>query len=99
MLLDESQQLGVDRRPDRAPRRLAALEGVQVGPRARALVGLDHHRSLARGVEVHELVAAFPRILAHELVANALLSQDQADLARERTERELEQLPHGWGSY
>ena len=51
------------------------------------------------GIEVHELVAPLPRIFAHQLVADALFGEDQADLARKGTERELEQLPHGCGRY
>jgi len=41
-----------------------------------ALVGLDHDRGLTSGIEVHELVAALPRILAHQLMRNALLAED-----------------------
>ena len=64
-----------------------------------ALVGLDHHRRLAGRVQVDELVALLPRILAHQLVADALLGEDQPDLARKRAQRELEELPHGAGSF
>ena len=60
-----------------------------------ALVGLDHHRGFARGIEVHELVTPLPRAFAHQLVTDALFGKDQPHLARKRTERELEQLPHG----
>ncbi len=63
-----------------------------------ALVRIDHHRSLARGVQVDELVAFLPGILAHQLVADALLREDQADLARKGAQRELEELPHGVGA-
>ena len=46
-------------------------------------------------VQVDELVALLPRVLAHQLMADALLGEDQADLARKGAERELEELPHG----
>src|SRR5437763_10212009 len=59
------------------------------------LVRLNHHRSFTGGVQVHELVAAFPRVLAHQFMADTLLGEDQADLARKGAERELEELPHG----
>ena len=60
-----------------------------------ALVGLDHHRRFARRVQVDELVALFPRVLAHQLMADAFLGKDQPDLARKGAQRELEELPHG----
>src|SRR6185503_12660126 len=60
-----------------------------------ALVGLDHHRSLAGGIEVDELVALLPRVLAHQLMADAFFREHQTDLAGKGAERELEELPHG----
>ena len=64
-----------------------------------ALVGVDHDRRFAGGVEVDELVAALPRVLAHQLRGDSLLGQDEPDLARKGTQRELEELPHGAGSF
>jgi len=55
-----------------------------------ALVLFDQHRGFASGIEVDELIAPFPRIFAHKFVRDALFSEDEADLAREGTERELE---------
>jgi len=46
-----------------------------------ALVGLDHHRSFARGVQIDELVALLPRVLAHQLMPDPLLGEDEPDLA------------------
>ena len=63
-----------------------------------ALVRLDHHRRFARRIEVHELVTTLPRILAHQLMADALLGEDESDLARKGAQRELEELPHRAGA-
>ena len=41
-----------------------------------ALVGLDHRR-LAGRVQVDELVALLPGVLAHQLMADALLGEDE----------------------
>ena len=54
--LDQLQQLGVDRRPDRAPGRLAAGERVEVGGRRR--VGLDHRLDRDVDLEVELLAHA-----------------------------------------
>ena len=35
-----------------------------------------------------------PRVLAHQLMADALLGEDEADLAGKGAQRELEELPH-----
>ena len=56
---------------------------------------VDQHRGFAGGIEVDILVAPLPRIFAHQLMRHALFAEHEADLARERTKRELEQLPHG----
>ena len=45
------------------------------------LIRLDHHRGLARRVQVDELVALLPRVLADQFMPDALFRQDQADLA------------------
>ena len=60
-----------------------------------ALVGLDHDRSFPGRIEVDELVTLFPWVFAHQLMADALLCENEPDLARKRAERELEELPHG----
>ena len=60
-----------------------------------ALVGLDHRRSFARRVQIHELVALLPWVLAHQLMADALLCEHEPNLARKGAQRELEELPHG----
>src|SRR4029453_9795511 len=49
---------------------------------------------LASRVQVDELIALLPRVLAHELMPNPLLGEDKSDLARKWAQRELEQLPH-----
>ena len=49
----------------------------------RAAPGLDRHGDLARGVEIDEFIAAIPGVLADELVGDALLAEEQADLAGE----------------
>ena len=59
------------------------------------LVRLDHDRRFSGRIQVDELVALLPRIFAHQLMADALLRQDQADLARKGAQRKLEELPHG----
>ena len=59
-----------------------------------ALVGIDHHRGLAGGVEVDELVALLPRVFAHQLMRDSLFRKDQSDLPRKRAQRELKQFPH-----
>ena len=58
-------------------------------------LAVDQHRRLAGRVQVDELVAPLPRIFAHQLMRDALLAEDQPDLAGKGTERELVQLPHG----
>src|SRR3546814_2481486 len=58
---------------------------------------VDHHRGASGGVEVDELVAAFPRRFAHQFISDALFAQQKTDLARKGTERELIELPHGSG--
>ncbi|PAV69804.1 hypothetical protein WR25_10463 [Diploscapter pachys] len=64
--------------------------------RARA-AGVDHHRRFARGVHVHELVAPLPRRFAHQLIADALFTEQQPHLAAERAQGELVELPHACG--
>jgi len=46
-----------------------------------ALIGLDHHRRLARRIQVDELVPLLPRVLAHQLMADALLREDKPNLS------------------
>ncbi len=55
---------------------------------------LHHHRRLAGGVEVDELVALQPGRFADQLIAHALLAEHQPDLAGKGAERELEEVPH-----
>ena len=55
---------------------------------------IGHHRGLPGGVHVDESVAPFPGVFAHQLIADILLVEQDAELARERTQRELIELPH-----
>src|SRR3546814_15283907 len=59
---------------------------------------VHHHRSLDGRVQHNELVAPLPGQFAHQLVCNALFGENQANLAGERTERELVNLPHRQGN-
>src|SRR3546814_19438962 len=59
---------------------------------------VHHHRSLDGLVQHNELVAPLPGQFAHQLVCNALFGENQANLAGERTERELVNLPHRQGN-
>jgi hypothetical protein len=60
-----------------------------------SLVRFDNNRRFAGGIEIDELVALLPRVLANELMADSLLGQDEPDLAGKGAERELEELPQG----
>ena len=42
------------------------------------------HRSASGGVQIAEFVAPFPRVLAQQFIADALLAEQQTDLAAER---------------
>ncbi len=55
---------------------------------------VPEHRRLAGGAQLHEAVAPLPRSLGDELDRNPLLGALEADLAAERTEREVMELPH-----
>ena len=59
------------------------------------LLGIVQHRGAPSRIHREKFVAPFPRVLAPQLIADALLAQQQANLAAERAERELIELPHG----
>jgi hypothetical protein len=59
------------------------------------LVLIGDHRGAPGGVQVEEHVRCCPRVFAKQIERNVLFAQQQPDLAAERAERELMELPHG----
>src|SRR6185369_2207292 len=60
--------------------------------------GIGDDRCARRRVLVKEFVTLFPRVFAPQLEGHALFGEVQANLAAERAEGELMELPHGPGS-
>ena len=61
---------------------------------AGAIVAFQMQRPVFGGVEIEEHVRGSPRIFADEVEGDVLFAEQQPDLATERAERELMELPH-----
>src|SRR5690606_18505154 len=84
----EDQRALVDRLLEELADRLAVDQ-------RQVLLFEPQHRSAPRRIERIERVAAIPRMLAHQLIADALLAQREPDFAAEWTKGEVIELPHG----